>query len=141
MIGGEGRRQQPGRQVTIRGAGQWAKPKGSLNLQRMLPASLITFGVIAEVHRIEAQLFSNEAAELDWGSFTLSQNPPWEAQVAEHERKAKTIRIAAAAIDQSQVLGIWRVAAHHVALIARGSFAVEPLRRGEQFLVWHVCPC
>ena len=62
MIGGERRRQQPGREFPIQGAGQGAKPQGGLNLKNVLPASLISFGVIAEVRRIEAQLLSDEGA-------------------------------------------------------------------------------
>jgi hypothetical protein len=57
--------------------------------------------------------------------------PPRETQVAEHEREAKTIRIAAAPIDQSEILGIERIVAYHPALIARGSLVQEPLRLGE----------
>ena len=62
MIGGESRRQQPRCELSIQGAGQWAKPKGSLNLKGVLPASLITFGIIAEVRCIEAQLLGDEGA-------------------------------------------------------------------------------
>ena len=62
MIGGERRRQQPRRELPIQSAGQWAKPQGSFNLKDVLPASLISFGVIAEVRRIEAQLLSDEGA-------------------------------------------------------------------------------
>jgi len=62
MIGGERRRQQPRREFAIQDAGQWAKPQGSFNLKDVLPASLISFGVIAEVCRIEAQLLGNKGA-------------------------------------------------------------------------------
>ena len=68
---------------------------------------------------------------------TLLKDPPWKTQIAQHEREAKTIRIAAATIDQSEILGAQRVVAHHPALIARGSLETEPLRLGEQFSVWH----
>ena len=46
----------------IQDAGQWAKPQGSFNLKDVLPASLVSFGVIAEVCRIEAQLLGDEGA-------------------------------------------------------------------------------
>jgi hypothetical protein len=62
VIGDERRRQQPGRQLSIQGAGKGAKPKSSLNLKHVLPASLIAFGVIAELRRIKAQLLSDEGA-------------------------------------------------------------------------------
>jgi hypothetical protein len=62
MISGESRRQQPRCELPIEGATQWAKPKGSLNLKGVFPASLITFGIIAEVRCIEAQLFGDEGA-------------------------------------------------------------------------------
>jgi hypothetical protein len=62
VIGNERRRQQPGRKLAIQGAGQWAKPKGSLNLKSVLPASLVSFGIIAEVRGIKAQLLSDEGA-------------------------------------------------------------------------------
>jgi hypothetical protein len=62
MIGGERRRQQPRREIPTQDAGQWAKPQGSFNLKDVLPASLISFGVIAEVCRIEAQLLGNKGA-------------------------------------------------------------------------------
>lgn len=62
MIGGERRRQQPRREFPIQDAGQWAKPQGSFNLKDVLPASLIAFGVIAELCRIEAQLLGNKGA-------------------------------------------------------------------------------
>jgi hypothetical protein len=71
----------------------------------------------------------------------LLKYPPWKTQVAEHEREAQTIRIAAAAMDQTQILGAERVVAHHPALIAGGSLETEPLRLGKQLLVWHGCPC
>ena len=54
MIGGERRRQQPRREFSIQDAGQWAKPQGSFNLKDVLPASLISFGIITEVCRIES---------------------------------------------------------------------------------------
>jgi len=53
MVGCERRRQQPRRKFSIQDAGQWAKPQGSFNLKDVLPASLISFSVIAEVCRIE----------------------------------------------------------------------------------------
>ena len=43
-------------------AGQWAKPQGIFNLKDVLAASLISFGVIAELRRSEAQLLSDEGA-------------------------------------------------------------------------------
>ena len=46
----------------IQDSRQWAKPKGSFNLKDVLPASLIAFGVIAELCRIEAQLLGNKGA-------------------------------------------------------------------------------
>jgi hypothetical protein len=60
MISGESRRQQPRCELPIQGASQWAKPKGSF--KGVFPASLITFGIIAEVRRIKAQLFGDEGA-------------------------------------------------------------------------------
>jgi hypothetical protein len=71
----------------------------------------------------------------------LLKYPPWKMQIAKHECEAKTIRIAAAAIDQRKILGAQRVMAHHPALIASGSLETEPLRLSEQFSVWHGCPC
>ena len=62
MIGGERRRQQPRREFPIQRAGQWAKPQGRFNLKDVLAASLISFGLIAEERRIEAQLLGNEGA-------------------------------------------------------------------------------
>ena len=54
LIWTEGRRCFP--------AGQWAKPQGIFNLKDVLAASLISFGVIAELRRSEAQLLSDEGA-------------------------------------------------------------------------------
>ena len=62
MIGGERRRQQPRREFPIQRAGQWAKPQGIFNFKDVLAASLISFGVIAELRRSEAQLLSDEGA-------------------------------------------------------------------------------
>jgi hypothetical protein len=62
MIGDERRRQQPRREFPVQDTSQWAKPKGSFNLKDVLPASLISLGVIAEVCRIEAQLLGNKGA-------------------------------------------------------------------------------
>ena len=59
---GERRRQQPRREFPIQPAGQWAKPQGIFNLKDVLAASLISFGVIAELRRSEAQLLSDEGA-------------------------------------------------------------------------------
>jgi len=53
MIGGDRRRQQPRREFSIQDAGQWAEPESSFNLKDVLPASLISFGVNAEVCPIE----------------------------------------------------------------------------------------
>ena len=72
---------------------------------------------------------------------TLLKYPPWKMQIAKHEREAKTIRVAAATIDQRKILGAQRVMADHPPLIARGSLETEPLRLGEQFSMWHGCPC
>ena len=141
MIGGERRRQQPRREFPIQGAGQWPKPQGSFNLKDVLAASLISFGVIAEERRIEAQLLGNEGAKRSGWLLTLLKYPSWETQIAKHEREAKTIRIAAAAIDQSEIVGTQRVMAGHPAFIARGSLEAEPLRLGKYFPVWHGCPC
>ena len=62
LIGGERRRQQPRREFPIQPAGQWAKPQGIFNLKDVRAASLISFGVIAELRRSEAQLLSDEGA-------------------------------------------------------------------------------
>src|ERR1700741_2977660 len=80
---------------------QWAKPQGSFNLKDVFPASLISLGVIAEVCRIEAQLLGNKGAKRSGWLLALLKYPPRETQIAEHEREAKTIRIASATIDQS----------------------------------------
>ena len=101
MIGGERRRQQPRREFSIQSAGQWAKPQGSFNFKDVLPASLISLGVVAELRRIEAQLLRNEGAERNWWLLPLLKYPPWKTQIAKHEREAKTISIAAVSIDQN----------------------------------------
>jgi hypothetical protein len=60
MIGGE-RAATTTPRVPIRGAG-CGPAGGRFNLQDVLAASLLSFGVIAEVRRIEAQLLSDEGA-------------------------------------------------------------------------------
>jgi hypothetical protein len=134
------RRQQPRRKFPIPSAGEWPKPQDRFNLKDVLAASLISFGVIAEVRRIEAQLLSDEGAERSGWLLTLLKYPPWKAQRAKHERKAKTVRIAAATIDEREILRAQGVVAHHPSFIGYGSVETEPLRCGEQFSVWHGCP-
>ena len=56
---------------------------------------------------------------------------PRKTQIAKHEREAKTVRIAAATIDQSQILGAQCVMAYHPPFIGHGSLETEPLRFGE----------
>ena len=107
----------------------------------MLPASLVAFGVIFELRRIKTQLLGDEGAYPGWGLLALLEYPSGETQIAEHESEAKTIRIAASATDQSQILWTEGVVAHHSALIAGGSLKIEPLRLGKQFLMRHGCPC
>jgi hypothetical protein len=141
MIGDERRRQQPSRQFSINGAGEGAKPKCSLNLKHVLPASLIAFGVIAELSRIKAKLLGDEGAQRGRRLLALLQYPSWKTQITKHDREAKAVPIATAATDQHQILGSKCVVAHHPALIAGGSLESESLRLGEQFLAWHSCPC
>lgn len=62
MIGGERRRQQPRRELPIQSSGQWEKLQCSFNLKDVLPARLISFGVIVETCCIDAQLLSDEGA-------------------------------------------------------------------------------
>lgn len=53
--------------------------------------------------------------------------PAWETQISKQDREAKTVRIAAAAIDQSQILGAQCVMAYHPPFIGYGSLEAEPL--------------
>ena len=61
----------------------------------------------------------------------MLQYAPRKTQIAKHQREAEAIRITAATIDQSEILGAQRVVADHLALIARGSLEAEPLAAGK----------
>ena len=141
MSGGERRRQPPRREFPIPGAGEWPKPQDPFNLQDVLAASLLSCGVLAEVRRIEAQLRSAEGAERSGWLLTLLKYPPWKAQIAKPERDAKTVRSAAAPIDEREILSAQWVVAHPPSFLGHGSVETEPVRCGEQFSVWPGCPC
>jgi hypothetical protein len=102
-----------------------------LNLKNVFPASLISFGVIAEMHWIEAQLLSDKNTQCRWWLLALLENPSWKSQVTKHQGKAQTIGIAAVSIDQGDVLGAQGVVANHPAFIGCGGIENEPLRLGE----------
>ena len=106
----------------------------------MLPTSLLSFGLIAEVRRIEVQLLSDEGTERSGGVLTLLKYPPRKAQIAKQEREAQTVRIATATIDEREILSAQCVVAHPPSFIGHGSVETEPLRFGEQCSVWHGCP-
>jgi hypothetical protein len=105
IVGGKRRWQQPNRNFPIHRAGQGPKPKSSLNLKNVFPASLISFGVIAKVHWIEAQLLSDKNTQCRGWLLALLEDPSWKSQVTKHHGEAKTIGIAAVPIDQGDVLG------------------------------------
>ncbi len=71
----------------------------------MFPSSLIPFGVIAEVRGVEPELLGNERTQLSGRLFAFPEDASGESQVTEHDGEAQTIGIAAASIDQRQVVG------------------------------------
>ena len=76
-----------------------AKPEGGLNLNDVLPASLIPLGVVAELRRIKIQLLRDEGAQRSRRLLSLLEDPPGKSQVAEHEGEAQTVRVTATSID------------------------------------------
>jgi hypothetical protein len=94
MIGGQRRRQQPRRKLPIKSSGQWAQPQCGFNLKDVLPAGLITFGVVAETRCIDAQLLSDEGAQRSGWLLTLLKYSPWKMQLAADSSEENSLSVA-----------------------------------------------
>lgn len=60
-----------------------------MNLDRVLPASLIAFGIIAEMRCSESQLLGDKCAESSGRLLALLKDSAREAQVTKHQREAR----------------------------------------------------
>ena len=140
MVGRKRRRQQPSCHLPIHRTGQWAKPQGGLNFEDVFPSGLIAYGVVANMLGFETELLGDERAKRLGRLLALLKDAPWKSEVTEHNGEAQAIGIAAAPIDQGQVIGAEGVMARHPAFIARRGRETDPLRLGKQLSVCHGCP-
>jgi hypothetical protein len=96
-----------------------AKSKSLLALDRLTLTGPLRGQIRVDGVRKNPDLVSDECKQVGWRSLAGAQRTTGEAQVAEHERMAETVVIAAAAPDHAEVSSGQREMTHQLTLLRR----------------------
>ncbi len=132
-------RQQGAHQFRRRAPAEGLHPKLVLALDRLTLPGPLRGQVVADRAWEDFDLLGDEPEQCCRRAFAGAQRAAREPQVAEHQRMAEAVVVAAAAPDRGQVRSGQRVVAHQLALLGRRVEQVRNLGFGQLLPSRHRC--